>query len=106
MDVLKNERMKAYNKLSRYQIVPYYYNTLDSKYMHGTAFQLDPTTNYQLYKIKRGDTLDILALQAYNNPCLFWVIADFNRIQDPFIQLPVGYTLKIPSISDIEFRSF
>ena len=34
----------------------------------------------------------------------YWIIADFNRIQDPFINLPVGYTIKIPVLSNIEFK--
>ena len=47
--------------------------------------------------IKDTDTLDSLALKYYGRPDLFWVIADFNRIQDPYINLYENYNfLNIP----------
>jgi nucleoid-associated protein YgaU len=51
----------------------------------------------------RGDTLDTLALYYYNNPTYFWVIADFNRIQDPYADLVVDSVLRIPTFSNIAF---
>lgn len=105
MSILKDARLKQYDRLSRYSIFPYYYHTVDDKYTFGITNHLKNNTSYDAYTIKKGDTLDKLALQAYNNPTLYWIIADFNRIQDPFITLPEGYTIKIPVISNIEFRS-
>ena len=57
----------------------------------------------QTYIVQKGDTLDSLALHYYNIPTLYWIIASFNHIQDPYKNLVVGSTLKIPSISNIEF---
>lgn len=105
MDVLKDKRLKSYDKLSRYSTFPYYYHIIDEKYIYGTTNHLKSNTSYQNYTIKRGDSLDKLALMFWNNPTLYWVIADFNRIQDPFIDLPEGYIIKIPILSNIEFRS-
>lgn len=102
-DVLKNKSYKDYSYVSRYISIPYYYNTEDDKYIYGTAQQLNDSTAYALHEVKRGDTLDSLALKYYNNPTLFWIIADFNKIQDPFATLTVGEKLKIPSISSISF---
>ena len=104
MDILKNEQLRAYDKLSRYSSFPFYYNTVDDKYIYGTTNHLKNNTSYQNYQIKKGDTLDSIALKAWNNPTYYWIIADFNRIQDPFINLPVGYTIKIPVLSNIEFK--
>lgn len=105
MDVLQNKRLKQYDRLSRYSTFPFYYHALDEKYIYGTSNHLKTNTAYTLYRVKKGDTLDSLALQAYSNPTLYWVIADFNRIQDPFCFLIEGTQIKIPVISEIEFRS-
>lgn len=103
MDILKNKSFKNYNKLSRYSSIPYYYHTLDNKYIYGKARNLRDDTLYTLYTIQPGDTLDTLALEYYNNPTLYWIISDFNRINDPYKKLIPGQQLKIPSISNIEF---
>lgn len=104
MDALKDKQLRAYDRLSRYATFPFYYHTIDNKYTYGTTNHLKSNTSYQNYTIKQGDTLDKLALQMWNNPTLYWIIADFNRISDPFVNLPVGFILKIPVLSNIEFR--
>ena len=104
MDILKNKSYKQYNKLSRYSNFPYYYNTLDKRYIYGTTKYLKNTTSYRNHKIEYGDTLDSLALKYYNNPTYYWIICSFNRIQDPFKNLVVGEFIKIPSISNIEYE--
>lgn len=104
MDILKDKQLLQYDKLSRYSSFPFYYNIEDKKYIYGITNHLKNNTSYKNYEIKYGDTLDKLALNAWNNPTLYWVIADFNRIQDPFIYLPVGTIIKIPVLSNIEFR--
>lgn len=105
MDVLKNKSYKTYNKLSRYSNTPYYYHSEDNKYIYGTASHLKDDTPYTLYTVKEMDTFDSLALHYYNNPTLYWIICDFNRIQDPFSKLTVGAQIKIPAISNLEFKS-
>ena len=105
MEVLKNKSYKQYDKISRYSPFPYYYHTKDDKYVYGKTSYLRDDTLYTTYTIKRGDTLDGLALEFYNNPTLFWIICSFNRIQDPFTQLKEGETIKIPSLSNIEFMN-
>ena len=103
MDILKNKSYKSYNRLSRYSTVPYYYNTRDKKYVVGTGTNLDDTTNFSVHKVIKGDTYDTLALRYYNNPTYFWIICDYNRIQDPFVDPEVGTTLYIPLLSKISF---
>ena len=104
MSVLTNKQYKDYGYLSRYASFPIYYHTLDGKYVYGTTSQLNENIMYVLYTVRAHDTLDSIALQYYNNPTYFWVIADFNHIQDPFEKLQIGTTLKIPTLSDISFK--
>lgn len=104
MDILTNKQYRQYDYFSRYASFPYYYHTIDKKYIYGTASQLKDSTSYILHKVARNDTLDILALHYYNNPTLFWVIADFNHIQDPYQPLEVNTDIKIPMISQVSFE--
>lgn len=103
-NVLTNKTFKEYHKISRYSGIPYYYNTVDNKYIYGIGTNLKDTTTYKVHKVREEDTLDSLALYYYNNPTYFWIIADFNRIQDPYTKLEVGSHIKIPTFSNIEFE--
>lgn len=103
MNILTNKSYRTYNRVSRYGNFPYYYNVVDKKYVYGTTSHLDNTTNYSTYIIIKGDTLDSLALEFYNNPTLYWIIADFNRIQDPYLPLVIGSYIKIPVLTSITF---
>lgn len=103
MDVLINKAYRNYDRLCRYSNFPYYYHTLDDKYVYGTTAQLAASTPYTLHKIKQGDTLDSLALYYYNNPTYYWILCDFNRIQDPFMDLPIDKFIKIPVLAKIQY---
>lgn len=104
MAVLTQKAYKDYNTLSRYASFPYYFNTLDKKYIYGTTSQLDVEgTPSSAHTVGRGDTLDSLALQYYNDPTKYWIIADFNRIQDPLEDLKMGTVLNIPTMSAIRY---
>ena len=104
MDILINKSYKKYDRVSRYNNFPYYYNVEDEKYIYGTTAYLDDTSAYTLHKVTKNDTLDSLALEYYGNPTFFWVIADFNRIQDPYDSIEnMGY-IKIPSFSGLTFK--
>lgn len=105
MDVLINKTYKKYDRVSRYGNFPYYYNVLDDKYVYGTTAYLDDSTPYTLHKVTPNDTLDTLALDYYGNPTFFWVIADFNRIQDPCESLEKFEYIKIPSFSNLVFKA-
>ena len=102
--VLSNESYKVYDKLSRYSSFPIYYQNLDNKYVYGVTAQLLESTPYSLHTVRKNDTLDTIALFYYNNPTYFWIIADFNRIQDPFEDLVEGQELKIPVFSSIRYE--
>ena len=101
MNILINKQYKTYNKLSRYSVYPIYYNTLDKKFEGSITGWLDGTTPYVDHVVQEFDSL---ALYYYGNPTYFWIIADYNRISDPFEPLITGATLQIPTFSSIQFE--
>lgn len=104
MNTLKNKTYYNFDYLSRYTTVPYYYDTLSDKEIYGIGTNLKTNTEYVTHTVKSNDTLHSLALKYYNNPTFWWIIAYFNDVQDSFRPLREKYTtLKIPSISSIEF---
>lgn len=106
MDTLKNKNYESFDYLSRYTNVPYYYDTLTGREVYGIGTNLKTNAEFVTHKVKSNDTLDSLALKYYNNPTFWWVIAYYNNIQDPFKPLRKKYeTIRIPSISSIEFGS-
>lgn len=103
-NILTDKQYKEYGKVCRYAGIPHYYNTVDKKYMGGTGSHLKSDTPHRIHKVTDEDTLDSLALYYYNNPTYFWIIADFNRIQDPYEKLTTGSKIKIPTFTAIEFE--
>lgn len=105
MNILKNKSYRTYDYTSRYSTYPYYYNTIDKKYIYGITGQLSDETEYTLHYVTDRDTLDSLALYYYGRPDLYWIIADFNRIQDPYINLFEKYNyIYIPSLSGVKYK--
>ena len=105
MNVLKDKSSRTYFYTSRYATLPYYYNTLDKKYVYGISKNLSNNTDYVLHNLVDSDSLDSLALKYYGRPDLFWVIADFNNLNDPYIRLVDKMSsIKIPALSGITWR--
>ena len=105
MNVLKDKSSKTYLYISRYATLPYYYNTLNKKYVYSISKNLNTNTDYVLHNLVDSDSLDSLALKYYGRPDLFWVIADFNNLNDPYIKLVDKMSsIKIPSLSGITWR--
>ena len=106
MEKLTNKKYTSYDYISRYTGVPYYYDSQHNREISGIGEQMIKDIPFVSHAVKPEDNLDALALTYYNNPTYWWVIAYFNKISDPFIQLSTKYkTLKIPNISSIEFRN-
>lgn len=104
MNTYTDKQTKDYPSLSRYESVPFYYDTLNNKYIYGLCRPLSESSSYTLHTLVPSDTLDSLALFYYGRPDYYWIIADFNRIVDPFIKLTDKFkTIKIPSISYIYY---
>ena len=58
--------------------------------------RLSKDREYFVITTNSRTTLDVIALQQYGSPLLYWMIADFNDMLDPTVVLPVGTKLKIP----------
>lgn len=101
--VLSNKQYRKYTGISRYSYFPIYYHNIDEKWVGGTTKYLRDDTPYNYYITQDGDTFDNIALYFYNNPTLYWVICSFNNIQNPFLNLEAGTTLKIPVLSTISY---
>ena len=105
MDKLTNKSYDTFEYLSRYAGAPYFYDTVTKKVVPGITQQMDRSTPYLSHKVTSSDTLDSLSLQYYNDPTFWWVIAQFNVILDPFINLYTKYpVIRIPNISGITFK--
>ena len=95
---------KDYGYISRHSNVPYYYNTEDSKYVMGLTSHIDKNVTYVTYKVKQGDSYDSISLKYYNSPLYYWVILDYNEIQDPLEKPATGTLLKIPTLNAITYK--
>lgn len=102
--ILVNKAFKNYNYISRYETIPYYFHTLDQKYVYGTAYQMKKDINFLQHTVETNETFDSISLTYYNTPLYYWVIMDYNNIQDPFIDLKKGDVLLIPTLSAIAFE--
>ena len=106
MDVLEKKQWQEYNYTSRYTPFPFYYNTEDKKYIYGLTKQLSENTEFVLHTLVDTDTIDSLALKYYGRPDYYWIIADYNKINDPYIKLiDKMETIRIPSISNIYYSN-
>ena len=103
-EILVDKSYKTYNYISRYASFPIYYHSVDEKRVYGTTSQLSKDVEYVIHKVKKGDSFDTLSLTYYNSPLYFWIIADFNNIQDTLQELTEGQLLKIPSLSNISYK--
>ena len=104
MDTLKNKRYGQFNYTCRYTGIPYYYSTDKKQDVYGIIKPMLKKSAWVAHKVTQEDSLDALALKYYNNPTFWWIIAFFNDIIDPFINLKEKFDIiKIPSISSIEF---
>lgn len=103
-DFLKDKNYKKYQNISRYTSFPYYYHKEDNKYIYGVTSQISKDINYVVHKVKEGDTLDNLSLTYYGRPDYYWMIADFNNIQDPYEILWLRHkALNIPTFTSIKY---
>ncbi len=107
MNELKNKHFIHYDYKNRDAQTPVYFNTKFQMEVMGIGTNIKKNAPFIIHNVMPGDTLDNLSLRYYNNPTYWWVICQFNLIFDPFIHLADRYkTLRIPSISSIEFGDY
>lgn len=104
-DSLKTKQYRTYDGVSRYASFPFYYHEKDNKYIYGLTSHLDKNVSYVSHTIRQNDTLDNLSLTYYGRPDYYWIIADYNNIQDPYERLFGKYDkLLIPTFTSIYFK--
>ena len=54
-----------------------------------------------LYELRQGDRLDLIADRYYGDAQLWWVIMDANPEYDFEFEIPYGAELKIPAHRDV-----
>lgn len=105
MDILKDRQTRGYSYISRYAGFPFYYNTKDNKYIYGITGYMDNNISYVTVPVTQETTLANLANMYYGRPDYWWVIADFNHIQDPFVELSNKFdTIKLPTLTAITYE--
>jgi len=50
---------------------------------------------YEEYIVEESDRWDIISDKFYDTTSLYWLLATFNNIKDPFSELIVGESLQI-----------
>lgn len=50
---------------------------------------------FEFYQVESDEFLDDISARFYGTPSLWWIIADFNDIPNPFEALEAGLTLKV-----------
>ena len=103
-EILTDKSYKNYDYISRYSSVPCYYHTIDKTHIYGTSYPIKKDASYLIHKTVRNDTFDSISLTYYNTPLYYWVIMDYNDIQDPFTELEEGRELVIPTLTGIAFE--
>jgi len=65
--------------------------------------KIDTTENESdlAYNVQEGDDLKGIANIVYGDARLYWIIAEYNRIVDPFKNLVVGTRLIYPSMKRV-----
>lgn len=84
--------------LGRYEGQPVYVDS-NGNLVSARYKRLDKNLPFNTMVTEAPTTLDILAMQYYGSPLLFWVIGDFNDMLDPTIEIGIGTTLKLPRIT-------
>lgn len=98
------EYYKQYEYISRYESFPYLYDKYNNRYYYGITSNLDKNTPYASYVVKVGDTYDSIAYDLYGSPLFYWIICNFNDVQDCFAEPEVGSIIKVPSLNLISFK--
>lgn len=88
--------------LSTSETNPEVYDTSFSRFPYnGYTFSPRRGDRYVNIDISKEHRLDILSNVYYHTPLLWWVLALANNIRDPFNEVFVGKTLRIPPLSYI-----
>jgi hypothetical protein len=100
---MRYAKPRVYNKISRYSVYRLIINYENETYTE-TANQttMDDSTEDKYYQVQKTDEnrLDIISNNHYSSPIYWWVIAQANKIVDPF-DVKEGTILRIPAFNSL-----
>lgn len=66
-------------------------------------YSFSPSKDDTFHKVQSGQEyrLDLISLEKYQSPLLWWVIALANEIKNPIMEPEVGRMLRVPSFSRV-----
>jgi len=85
--------------MNRYQNIPIIKNSEGTRYYKDNKYPRIPLSVDDIYvETTIGDRFDLLALQYYGDPSLWWVISVANEnLPQNSLYIPEGSQLRIPS---------
>jgi hypothetical protein len=66
------------------------------------VFKASPTDRSYVVEAKFAGRLDLIAASFLNNSRLWWFIAQYNAVLDPYNEITVGRVLWIPTIDRVQ----
>ena len=93
-----NEKSNNRNRTSRYRTLKRLLNKDDEEYIETyetVSIKESPTDSFYIVEREFEHRLDLVSYKYYNNPLLYWIIAEASGISDPF-HVPIGTVLRIP----------
>lgn len=85
--------------MNRYQNIPIIKNSEGTRYYKDNKYPRIPLSVDDIYvETTIGDRFDLLALQYYGDPSLWWIISIANEnLSQNSLYIPEGSQLRIPS---------
>lgn len=78
---------------------------IDLPYDRSLVVSTEKLIDLHEYKAKDGDSWSNVAARFFRGRSdLWWVIAEFSGVIDPFLELNTGAVLKIPQFSTVVFQ--
>jgi hypothetical protein len=68
------------------------------------ALKLEPNNGDIFVSINKEliNRPDLISFKAYGTPNLWWVIYEYNNIQDPLFGMKIGQLIRIPSLTRVQ----
>lgn len=92
---------------NRYKDIGQFLTSEGTRYRRNPIYPSLPAHEDDIYIITAaGDRYDTLALQFYNDPSLWWVIASANNFQKSSLNIESGVQLRIPGNKTAALKLF
>jgi hypothetical protein len=94
--------------MNRYQNIPIIKNSTGTRYYRDNKYPRIPLSVNDIYVISTaGDRFDLLSLQYYGDPSLWWIISIANEnLPQNSLYISEGTQLRIPSNSSTVLTSY